>query len=169
MVKILCYGVIYIYIKRLNHNLMNNKIETNLFWINNFRNELSLYSEAMSLFCGIILYHISDFNAPFSTALRNGLVKTALTNLTVCIYKMNPNASKEDVATSIRTFLYEYIEDYDSFELELLRCIPDVNSADVFYYSIVNADSDVDVSDEPESLDYIRKELSHISLQIPKH
>jgi hypothetical protein len=83
---------------------MNNKIETNLFWINNFRSELSLYSEAMSLFCGIILYHISDFNEPFSTALRNSLVKTALTNLTVCIYKMNPNASKEDVATSIRTF-----------------------------------------------------------------
>ena len=36
-------------------------------------------------------------------------------------------------------------------------------SADVFYYSIVNADSDVDVSDEPESLDYIRKELSRIN------
>ena len=114
---------------------MNNKIETNLFWINNFRSELSLYSEAMSLFCGIILYHISDFNELFSTALRNSLVKTALTNLTVCIYKMNPNASKEDVATSIRTFLYEYIEDYDSFELELLKYIPDVNSEEVFCYS----------------------------------
>ena len=45
----------------MNHNHMNNKIKTNLFWINNFRSELTLYSEAMSLFCGIILYHISDF------------------------------------------------------------------------------------------------------------
>lgn len=148
---------------------MKKKIETDLYWINNFRNELSLYSEASSLFCGIILYHIYEFNESFSTALKNRLVKSSLTNLTVCIHKMNPHASKEDVATSIRTLLYEYIEDYDAFELELLRCIPDVNSADVFCFSIVNADSDVDVSDEPESLDYIRKELSHISLQIPKH
>lgn len=138
---------------------MNNKIETNLFWINNFRSELSLYSEAMSLFCGIILYHISDFNEPFSTALRNSLVKTALTNLTVCIYKMNPNASKEDVATSIRTFLYEYIEDYDSFELELLKYIPDVNSEEVFCYSILNASSDYDDLDDHESEDYIRQNL----------
>lgn len=162
MVKIICHVVIYN--KRLNHNLMNNKIETNLFWINNFRSELSLYSEAMSLFCGIILYHISDFNESFSTALRNSLVKTALTNLTVCIYKMNPNAFKEDVATSIRTFLYEYIEDYDSFELELLKYILDVNSEEVFCYSILNASSDYDDLDDHESEDYIRQELARVSL-----
>lgn len=167
MVKIVCHVVIYN--KRLNHNLMNNKIETNLFWINNFRSELSLYTEAMSLFCGIILYHISDFNEPFSTALRNSLVKTALTNLTVCIYKMNPNASKEDVATSIRTFLYEYIEDYDSFELELLKYIPDVNSEEVFCYSILNASSDYDDLDDHESEDYIRQELARISIQVLKN
>lgn len=147
---------------------MNNKIETNLFWINNFRSELSLYSEAMSLFCGIILYHISDFNESFSKALRNSLVKTALTNLTVCIYKMNPNASKEDVATSIRTFLYEYIEDYDSFELELLKYIPDVNSEEVFCYSILNASSDYDDLDDHESEDYIRQELARINIQVLK-
>lgn len=57
---------------------------------------------------------------------------------------MNPNASKEDVATSIRTLLFEYIEDYDSFELELLKYIPDVNSEEVFYFSIENANSDLD-------------------------
>lgn len=167
MVKILCNGVIYN--KRINHNLMNNKIETNLFWINNFRSELTLYSEAMSLFCGIILYHISDFNESFSTALKNKLVKTALTNLTVCIHKMNPNASKEDVATSIRTFLFEYIEDYDSFELELLKYIPDVNSEEVFCYSILNASSDYDDLDDHESEDYIRQELARISIQVLKN
>lgn len=57
---------------------------------------------------------------------------------------MNPNASKEDVATSIRTFLFEYIEAYDSFELELLKYIPDVNSEEFFYFSIENANSDLD-------------------------
>lgn len=167
MVKILCNGVIYN--KRINHNLMNNKIETNLFWINNFRSELTLYSEALSLFCGIILYHISDFNESFSTALKNKLVKTALTNLTVCIHKMNPNASKEDVATSIRTFLFEYFEDYDSFELELLKYIPNVNSDDVFYFSIENANSDLDELNDLESIDYIKGELALISFQITHH
>lgn len=167
MVKILCYGVIYI--KRINHNLMNNKIETNLFWINNFRSELTLYSEAMSLFCGIILYHISDFNESFSTALKNKLVKTALTNLTVCIHKMNPNASKEDVATSIRTFIFDYIEDYEAFEIKLLKYIPDVNSEEVFCYSILNASSDYNDLDDHESEDYIRQELARISIQVLKN
>ena len=116
---------------------MNNKIVTDLFWVNNFRSELNLYAESMSLFCGIVLYQISEFDEPLSTALHNGLVRTALFNLTVCIHKMNPQASKDDIATSIRTVLLDYIEDYDSFELELLKHIPDVNSEDVLYLMLI--------------------------------
>ncbi|MBM6719290.1 hypothetical protein QVO10_08640 [Bacteroides gallinaceum] len=148
---------------------MNNKIVTDLFWVNNFRSELNLYAESMSLFCGIVLYQISEFDEPFSTALHNGLVRTALFNLTVCIHKMNPQASKDDIATSIRTVLLDYIEDYDSFELELLKHIPDVNSEDVLYFSIVNANSDLEKLNDLESDDYIRKELARIGFQIMKH
>lgn len=75
----------------------------------------------------------------------------------------------EDVATSIRTFLYEYIEDYDSFELELLKYIPDVNSEEVFCYSILNASSDYDDLNDHEFEDYIRQELARITIQVLKN
>lgn len=148
---------------------MNKQIATDLFWINNFRSELSLYSETMSLFCGIVLYHIYDFHEPFSIVLKDNLVKAVLSNLTLCIHKMKHQATKEDVATSIRTFLLDYIEDYDSFELELLKYIPEVSSGEVFFYSIVNANSDLEKLDDFESNDYIRKELARIGFQIMKH
>lgn len=153
----------------MNQNLMNKRITTDLFWVNNFRSELSLYSEAMSLFCGIVLYHIYDFHEPFSIALKDNLIKAVLSNLTLCISKMKHQATKEDVASSIRTFLLDYIEDYDLFELELLKYIPEVSSEELFLYSIVNANSDLEKLDDFESNDYIRKELSRISLQVIKH
>lgn len=74
----------------INYNPMNNQIPTDLFWIRTVRYELDLYSEAMSLFCGIILYHIDSFGESFSTALKDDLVKTVLSTLTVCIHNTNP-------------------------------------------------------------------------------
>lgn len=148
---------------------MNNQIPTDLFWIRTVRYELDLYSEAMSLFCGIILYHIDSFGESFSTALKDDLVKTALSTLTVCIHNTNPHASKEDVATSVRTALYNYIEDYGSFELELLKHIPDVSAQEVFRYSIINANPDFEEIPLPESIEYIRHELARISTQVLKN
>lgn len=148
---------------------MNNQIPADLFWIRTVRYELDLYSEAMSLFCGIILYHIDSFGESFSTALKDDLVKTALSTLTVCIHNTNPRASKEDVATSVRTALYNYIEDYDTFELELLKHIPDVSAQEVFRYSIINANPDFEEIPLPESIEYIRHELARISTQALKN
>lgn len=148
---------------------MNNQIPTDLFWIRTVRYELDLYSEAMSLFCRIILYHIDSFGESFSTALKNDLVKPALFTLTVCIHNTNPHASKEDVATSVRTALYNYIEDYDTIEQELLKHIPDVSAQEVFRYSIINANPDFEDIPPLESIEYIRHELARISSQALKH
>lgn len=148
---------------------MNNQLPIDLFWINTVRYELNLYSEAMSIFCRIILYHIDSFGESFQTAMNDDLVKTALSTLTVCIHHTNPRATKEDVATSIRTALYNYIEDYDTFEQEFLKHIPDVTAREVFRYSIINANPDFEDIPPLESIEYIRHELARISSQALKH
>ena len=148
---------------------ISKKITTDLFWINSFRSDLQLYSEAMSLFCGIVLYHVDDFNEPFSVALQNELVKETLTSLAVCIHKMNPSASRNDVASSIRNVLFDYIDNYDCFEKELLKYIPDIKFEDVICYSVMNANSNYDELDDNETEDHIRQELSRLSLMILKH
>jgi len=111
----------------------------------------------MSLFCGIVPYHIDSFGEPFSVALKNELVKATLSTLTVCIHSINPEATKEDVVTSIRIFLHESIDDYDSFEKELIKHIPDVTPGEAFRYSVINVDPYFEEIPAPERIDYIKK------------
>lgn len=148
---------------------MNNQIPTDLLWIRTVRYELNLYSEVMSLFCGILLYHIDRFGESFSTALNDDLVKITLSTLTVCIHHTNPNANKEDISTSIRTPSITTSMKYGFFELELLKHIPDVTAQEVFRYYIINANPDFEDIPPLESIEYIRHELARISTQAMKH
>lgn len=145
---------------------MKLKISTGLFWYNNLFSDLHKHSEALSLFCSLIIYHLDEFSESYDIAFKDSLVRKSLEILTISIHSLYPEATKSDILANIRLVLGQLLDDYSSFEAYLSTQIPDVSGHDVLCYNIINADSTCSDLDDEESLDFIRGELRKLQIRL---
>lgn len=141
------------------------KIESKLFWINSFRNDLDKHNEFLVRFCSVILYNIDDLNKPYDEAFGYWIVHKTLKDLTVSVYSLNPYATKHDVAAFVRLLLANYIEDYKVFEEYLLTQIPEIGQTDISNHYIKTADKSCDELNDEETIDDIKKGIKDIEIK----
>lgn len=145
---------------------MKTRISTDLFWYNNLFSDLHKHSEALSLFCSLIIYHLDDFSESYEVAFKDILVKKSLHLFTLSVHNLYPEAGKSDVLANIRLVLGQLLDDYSSFEVYLSSQIPDVSGEDVLYFNIKNADSSCCELNDQESLEFIRNELHKLKVRL---
>lgn len=141
------------------------KIESKLFWINSFRNDLDKHNEFLVRFCSIVLYHLDDLKESYDKVFSYRIVNRTLKDLTVS-KSLNPYATKYDVAISVRLLLANYIPDYKYFEEYMLTKIPELDKADMCDHFIKTADESCDELNDEETIDDILDGLMEMEREI---
>ena len=144
------------------------KIESKLFWMNYFRNSLDKHNEFLVRFCSIVLYHIDEFNESYEKIFSYKVVKKTLMDLTASVYNLNPCATKQDIAASVRLLLADSMENYKEFEEYMLTQIPELEKTDMFDHYIKTADESCDELNDEETIDDILDGLKKLEREILK-
>ena len=142
------------------------KIESKLFWMNYFRNSLDKHNEFLVRFCSIVLYHIDEFNESYEKIFSYNVVKKALKDLTASVYSLNPCATKQDIAASVRLLLADSMKNYNGFEEYMLTQIPELKQTDMYDHYINTADENCDELNDEETIDDILDGLMEMEREI---
>lgn len=138
------------------------RIKSNLFWYNYVSSMLSRQTECLSVFCTTVLYHLDDLSEDYDKTFEDKLVKDSLYHLTLSVYSLNRNASKEDVINCIHLVLVELLDNYTAFEKYLTKQIPDVTNEEILFSEIVAQNNCLN---DDEHAEFIRKELDSLKIQ----
>ena len=142
------------------------KIESKLFWMNYFRNGLDKHNEFLVRFCSIVLYHADEFNESYEKIFSYKVVKKALKDLTASVYSLNPCATKQDVAVSVRLLLADSMGNYKSFEKYLLTMIPEIGQSGMYDHYVKISDESCDELNDEETKDDILDGLMEMEREI---
>ena len=94
------------------------------------------------------------------------MVKKALKDLTASVYSLNPCATKQDVAVSVRLLLADSIGNYKSFEKYLLTMIPEIGQSGMYDHYVKTADESCDELNDEETIDDILDGLMEMEREI---
>lgn len=101
--------------------------------MNYFRNGLDKHNEFLVRFCSIVvLYYADEFNEAYEKIFSYKVVKKTLNDLTASVYNLNPCATKQDVAASVRLLLADSLDNYKVFEEYMLTQIPKLDKTDMY-------------------------------------
>lgn len=142
------------------------KIESKLFWMNYFRNSLDKHNEFLVRFCSIVLYYADEFNESYEKIFSYNVVKKALKDLTASVYSLNPCATKQDIAATVRLLLADSMENYNGFEEYMLTMIPELEKTDMYDHYIKTADESCDELNDEETIDDILDGLMEMEREI---
>lgn len=142
------------------------KIESKLFWINYFRNSLDKHNEFLVRSCSIVLYHADEFNESYEKIFCYKVVKKTLKDLTASVYSLNPCATRQDVAASVRLLLADSMENNKGFEEYKLTQIPELDKTDMFDHYIKISDESCDELNDEETIDDILDGLMEMEKEI---
>lgn len=76
-------------------------------------------------------------------------------DLTASVYSLNPCATKQDVAATVRLLLADSMENYNGFEEYMLTQIPELDKVDMLNHFIKTADESCDELNDEETIDDI--------------
>lgn len=142
------------------------KIESKLFWMNYFRNSLDKHNEFLVRFCSIVLYHADEFNESYEKIFSYNVVKKALKDLTASVYSLNPCATRQDIAATVRLLLADSMENYKNFEKYLLTMIPEIGQSDMYDHYVKISDESCDELNDEETIDDILDGLMEMEREI---
>lgn len=87
-------------------------------------------------------------------------------DLTASVYSLNPCATKQDVAASVRLLLADSMENYKEFEEYMLTKIPELKQTDMYDHYIKTADESCDELNDEETIDDILDGLMELEREI---
>lgn len=87
-------------------------------------------------------------------------------DLTASIYNLNPCATKQNVAASVRLLLADSMENYKEFEEYMLTQIPELKRTDMFAHFINTANKSCDELNDEETIDDILDGLMEMEREI---
>lgn len=87
-------------------------------------------------------------------------------DLTASIYSLNPCATKQDIAASVRLLLVDIMENYKEFEEYMLTQIPELEKTDMFNHYIKTADESCDELNDEETINDILVGLMEMEREI---
>lgn len=86
--------------------------------------------------------------------------------MTASVYSLNPFATKQDIAATVRLLLADSMENYNMFEEYMLTQIPELDKADMYDHFIKTADESCDELNDEETIDDILDGLMDMEREI---